>query len=49
MNELQGIPLNEIAKQTGDPVNTLISRKHYAVQHLRKRLKTIYDEMIYYF
>jgi RNA polymerase sigma factor (sigma-70 family) len=49
MNELQGIPLNEIAQQTGDPVNTLISRKHYAVQHLRKRLKTIYDEMIYYF
>ena len=49
MNELQGIPLNEIAKQTGDPVNTLISRKHYAVQHLRKRLKTIYNEMIYYF
>jgi RNA polymerase sigma factor (sigma-70 family) len=49
MNELQGIPLNEIAKQTGDPVNTLISRKHYAVLHLRKRLKTIYNEMIYYF
>lgn len=49
LNELQGVPFSEISKQTGDPVNTLISRKHYAVQHLRKRLQTIYDEMINYF
>jgi RNA polymerase sigma factor (sigma-70 family) len=49
LNELQGMSFNDIARQTGDPVNTLISRKHYAVQHLRKRLQPIYNEMINYF
>ncbi|MBB3186619.1 sigma-70 family RNA polymerase sigma factor [Microbacter margulisiae] len=49
MNELQGIPLSEIAQQTGDPLNTVISRKHYAVQYLRGQMKTVYDEMMDYF
>jgi RNA polymerase sigma factor (sigma-70 family) len=45
-NELMGYTFQEIAKQTGVSVNTLLSRKRYAVQHLRKRLQTIYDEFI---
>lgn len=38
INEIQGIPFNEISKSTGVPVNTLISRKRYAVLFLRERL-----------
>ena len=34
----------ELAAETGVGVNTLLSRKHYAVLHLRKRLQSIYDE-----
>jgi RNA polymerase sigma factor (sigma-70 family) len=46
LNELKGISFNEIAELTGVPVNTLISRKRYAVLHLRERLKTLYNELI---
>lgn len=45
-NELEEISFNEIAKQTGEKINTLISRKRYAVQHLRKRLEQLYTEII---
>ncbi|MGK6351316.1 RNA polymerase sigma factor [Parapedobacter sp. DT-150] len=45
-HELERIPFAEIAAFTGEPVNKLISRKHYAVLHLRKRLKIFYDELI---
>lgn len=45
--ELDGIPVKEISQATGIPVNTLLSRKHYAVLHLRKRLDTLYKEIIY--
>jgi RNA polymerase sigma factor (sigma-70 family) len=43
-HELQGRSFKEIAAETGVSVNTLLSRKHYAVQHLRERLQSIYDE-----
>jgi RNA polymerase sigma factor (sigma-70 family) len=46
MNELQDISFKEIAKLTGETENTLISRKRYAVLHLRERLKTLYNELI---
>jgi RNA polymerase sigma factor (sigma-70 family) len=49
LNELEGVSFAEISRRTGDSVNTLLSRKHYAVQYLRKRLQAIYDEMIQYF
>lgn len=39
MHELDGIPFKEIAEITGVPVNTLISRKRYAVLELRERLE----------
>jgi len=44
-HELEQIPFAEIATFTGEPVGKLISRKHYAVLHLRKRLKIFYDEL----
>ncbi|HLX90094.1 MAG TPA: sigma-70 family RNA polymerase sigma factor [Puia sp.] len=47
-NELEDIPFKEIAQRTGEPVNTLISRKRYAVLHLRKRLNSLYNEIINY-
>jgi len=45
-NELEDIPFNEIAERTGEKINTLISRKRYAVLHLRKRLEKLYKEII---
>jgi RNA polymerase sigma factor (sigma-70 family) len=42
--EIHGRNFREISAETGIGVNTLISRKRYAVLHLRKRLQTIYDE-----
>ncbi|MCC8035035.1 MAG: RNA polymerase sigma factor [Rikenellaceae bacterium] len=45
LNELQGISFNEISESTGIPVNTLISRKRYAVLHLRERLAEIYGNI----
>ena len=45
-NELEEIPFEEIAQRTGEKVNTLISRKRYAVLHLRKRLEQLYKEII---
>jgi RNA polymerase sigma factor (sigma-70 family) len=43
-HELEGLSFKEISARTGVGVNTLISRKHYAVLHLRRRLKEIHDE-----
>jgi RNA polymerase sigma factor (sigma-70 family) len=43
--EFLGVPVKEISKETGVPVTTLLSRKHYAVKHLRKRLKELYADM----
>jgi RNA polymerase sigma factor (sigma-70 family) len=44
-NELEDSTLQEIADQTGENIKTIISRKRYAVQHLRKRLQRLYDEL----
>lgn len=46
LTELEGFSFNEIAQSTGIAVNTLISRKHYAVKYLRKRLSGIYNDFI---
>jgi RNA polymerase sigma factor (sigma-70 family) len=43
-HEVDGRSFRELAAQTGDPINTLLSRKRYAVLHLRRRLQTIYDD-----
>jgi len=44
-HELEGRSFAEIAGETGISVNTLLSRKRYAVQRLRRRLQGIYDEL----
>ena len=43
-HELEGRSFREMAAETGVKVNTLLSRKRYAVLHLRERLQSIYDE-----
>lgn len=43
-HELEGRSFKELAVETGLSVNTLLARKHYAVLHLRKRLRAIHDE-----
>lgn len=43
-HELEGRSFKELAQETGVNMNTLLSRKRYAVLHLRQRLKAIYDE-----
>ena len=43
-HELEGCSFKEMADETGVSVNTLLSRKRYAVLHLRERLKGVYDE-----
>jgi RNA polymerase sigma factor (sigma-70 family) len=43
-HELEGRSFKEMSAKTGVSVNTLLSRKRYAVLHLRKRLQSIYDE-----
>src|SRR5438093_13505476 len=42
---LEGRTFEEIAAETGVSVNTLLSRKRYAVLRLRQRLQSIYDEL----
>ncbi len=43
-HEIEGRSFKELARATGLSVNTLLSRKHYAVIHLRERLRNVYDE-----
>jgi len=45
MHEIEGKSFNEIRDVTGDPLNTLLSRKRYAVQFLRRRLEELYREV----
>lgn len=45
-NELGELSFKEISALTGEKVNTLISRKRYAVLHLRERLVTLYQELL---
>ena len=43
-HELEGRSFKDMAAETGVSVNTLLSRKRYAVLHLRERLQSVYDE-----
>jgi RNA polymerase sigma factor (sigma-70 family) len=45
-HEVEGRSFKELAMETGLSVNTLLSRKHYAVLHLRERLRDVYDEFM---
>jgi len=44
-HEIEGRSFKEMAAETGVSINTLLSRKRYAVLHLRERLKYLYDEL----
>jgi RNA polymerase sigma factor (sigma-70 family) len=44
MHELEGKSFKEIAEITGEPINTLLSRKRYAVLYLREVLQELYDD-----
>lgn len=44
-HEIEGRSFKELAAETGLSVNTLLSRKHYAVLRLRERLRDVYDEL----
>ena len=43
-HEFEGRSFKELSAETGESVNTLLSRKRYAVLHLRERLRQVYDE-----
>ena len=45
-HEWEGYSFKELSAETGVSVNTLLSRKHYAVLHLRSRLQSIYEEFM---
>jgi RNA polymerase sigma factor (sigma-70 family) len=45
LNELDGIPFKQISDETRIPVNTLISRKRYAVLYLREKLAVLHDAL----
>ena len=46
LNELEDVPFSELSHRTGEKINTLISRKRYAVLHLRKRLEYLRKDII---
>ncbi len=45
-HEMDGRSFKELAEETGLSINTLLSRKHYAVLHLRRRLQAIHEEFM---
>lgn len=47
-NELEDKTLQQIADETGEKLKTVISRKGYAVKHLRNRLATLYNDFLDY-
>ncbi len=47
-HEMEDLSFDEISERTGVKCNTLISRKRYAVVHLRKRLKQLYQDIAEY-
>nr|MBA3971161.1 RNA polymerase subunit sigma-24 [Bacteroidota bacterium] len=46
LHEIEGKSLKEIAELTNSSIKTVISRKRYAVMHLKERLRTLYDELL---
>lgn len=46
MHEFEGLSFKEISEKTGEQVNTLLSRKRYATVFLRKKLSSLYDEIL---
>jgi len=47
LNEIEEMTLQEIANMENENIKTIISRKSYAVKHLRLKLRGLYDELKY--
>lgn len=47
-NEIEDRTLQDIANETGDNLKTIISRKGYAIKHLRSRLNNLYKDFVKY-
>ncbi len=47
-NELEDMTLQQIADKTGEKLKTIISRKGYAVRHLREKLEYLYRDLLIY-
>lgn len=45
-NEIEGRSFKELSNETGESINTLLSRKRYAVLHLRRRLQAVHEEFL---
>lgn len=45
-HEIEGRSFKELSGESGASINTLLSRKRYAVLHLRQRLQSVYDELL---
>lgn len=45
MTEIRGMSVKESAEAMGVSLGTFLSRKHYAVMHIRRRLKNLYEEI----
>lgn len=45
--ELEGLSYRDIARETGENINTLLARKHRAVRHLRERLRDLYEDIVF--
>jgi RNA polymerase sigma factor (sigma-70 family) len=45
MNEFEEMSFREISELTGEGINTLLSRKRYAVTYLREQLKDLYEQI----
>ena len=45
-HELDGVSFPQLAERSGVAVNTLLSRKHYAVRFLRRRLRAAWEEWL---
>ena len=46
--ELEGFSVKEVSELISVPANTVLSRKHYAVKFLRKRLEGLYNDILTY-
>jgi RNA polymerase sigma factor (sigma-70 family) len=46
LTEIAGFSVKEVAEKTSTPLNTVLSRKHYAVKQLRKRLAELYSDVM---
>ena len=46
MTELLGFSIKEVSEKTNTPLNTVLSRKHYAVKFLRKRLEKLHNDVM---